>query len=311
MKKLHKIHFIGLLVCFTSITSNLFAQEEEKPELMLNVSHYTSNNSLQYLKVKTQFRADNKIQPVKDVTVQLYLDSIAENNLISKMKTNENGEAETSVPVKLKEQWAASTQHKFIAVAGGKTGETVTELQITKAKIIIDTANADGTRSVTAQVFSFINGEWMPAADVEVKLGIKRFGGTLKIGEEETYTTDSSGKVSGEFKLDSLPASDAKGNIVLVAKVEDNDQFGNLSVEKTVPWGRYYRHQNTFGRRSLWAAQFRSPLWLLFMAYSIIGSVWGVIIYLVFSIFQIKKSGKNRSEPERAGDLQKAEEAIA
>ena len=127
--------------------------------------------------------------------------------------------------------------------------------------------------------------------DLSCCRGVERLGGALKIGDNESLTTDSLGMVKEEFKLDSLPAQDARGNLVLIAKVEDNDRFGNLSQEKTVPWGKYYVRENHFGERSLWAARFRTPVWLLFMAYSIIATVWTVIIYLLYQIFRIKKLG--------------------
>ena len=273
--------------------------QDEKPELLLNLKHFTENNSLQYLKVQVQLKANNKLQPVKDAAVQLYLDSASATNLIGKIKTDEAGAAQTIIPSGLKNLWSSSPDHKFIAIAkpNPKDEETTTELEIAKSKIEIDTLNADATRSVTAKVFSFNNGEWIPAKGVEVKIGVERLGGSLKIGDDETYTTDSLGEVTGEFKLDSLPANDAKGNIVLVAKVEDNDQFGNLSIEKTVPWGKYYQHVSTFGHRSLSAARFRAPLWLLFMAYSIVASVWGVIIYLIIQVFRMKKLGEDDQQP--------------
>jgi hypothetical protein len=138
---------------------------------------------------------------------------------------------------------------------------------------------------------SFENGEWVPAADVEVKIGVGRLGGQIKIGEEESYTTDSTGQITAEFKADSLPAIDKKGNISLVAKIEDNEKFGNILLEKTVPWGRYYQRESNFGERSLWATRMHTPIWLLVMAYSIITAVWGVIIYLLFVIVKIKRQG--------------------
>jgi len=80
--------------------------------------------------------------------------------------------------------------------------------------------------------------------------------------------------------------------MVLVAKVEDNDQYGNLLVQKTVPWGVALKTNNGFfNQRTLWTTRFRAPLWLLFMAYSITIGVWGTIIYLVLQIFRIKKIG--------------------
>jgi len=120
---------------------------------------------------------------------------------------------------------------------------------------------------------------------------IKRMGGDLTIGDEANYTTDSSGTVTAEFKRDSIPG-DANGNIVLIAKVEDNDNYGNLSVEKTAKWGAPLTYHSTLYERSLFATRDKAPIWLLFMAYFIIGIVWGTLIYLVFQIFKIKKLGK-------------------
>jgi hypothetical protein len=287
------------LICFSIITLKACAQNE-KPELILNLSHFTENNSLQYLKVQTQLKAGNRLQPLKDVLVQLYLDTVSSANFIGKIKTDETGSAQTIIPAGLKSLWAAtSPNHKFIAIAkaNAKDEETTTRLELAKAKIVIDTLNEDETRSALVRVFSWDNGGWVPAKDVEVKIGVKRLGGSLKIGENESYTTDSLGQVKGDFKLDSLPANDSKGNVVLVARVEDNDQYGNLSVDKTVPWGKYYQHTSTFGQRSLWAARFRAPLWLLFVAYSIVAGVWGVIIYLIVQVFRLKRLGNGKRKP--------------
>ncbi|MGZ8538021.1 MAG: hypothetical protein ACXWV9_07130 [Flavisolibacter sp.] len=296
MKKLFNHKTFSLLVCFM-LTITLKAQEAEKPELLVNLGYYTSNNSIQYLQVKTMIKADNKLQPVKDVVVQLYLDSISPENLISKVSTNEKGIAKAGVPVSLKNKWETNRTHKFIAVtvATSKEEETITEMEVGRAKIVIDTANTDGTRSVTLEVLSLENGEWVPAKEVEAKIGVRRLGGEIKIGEEESYTTDSLGQINAEFKIDSLPAIDTKGNIVIVAKIEDNELFGNVMMEKTIPWGKYYTRESIVGQRSLWATRDRTPVWLLLMAYSIIGLVWGVIIYLVFQLIKIKKLGKEAS----------------
>ena len=129
----------------------------------------------------------------------------------------------------------------------------------------------------------------MPVKDIEMKLRIKRMLGNLSVGDAETYTADSTGTASAEFKRDSMPG-DQKGNLTLVARVEDNDKYGNLVVEKTVPWGvAVKQNKNFFDQRTLWSTRFRTPLWLLFMAYSIVIGVWGTIIYLIWQIVKIKK----------------------
>lgn len=308
MKKLRNTAGLGIFLCFLT-GMNLAAQEKEQPVLMLALRHFTENNNIQYLGVDARLKADNQLQPAKNLVVRLFLDSTGSEDLIAQVKTDEKGTARSVIPVQLKQVWDASPVHKFIALArlDPKGEETTSELEITPARMEMDTVNQDGTRSVTARVLSLTGGTWTPAKDVEVKIGVERLGGSLKIGDDETYTTDSLGQVTGEFKLDSLPSGNRNGSITLVARVEDNDQFGNLLVRKTVPWGHYYMHISTFGQRSLAAARFRSPLWLSFMAFSIMAAVWGVIIYLIFQIFRIKRegirSGNRKEEAVRAGQV--------
>ena len=130
---------------------------------------------------------------------------------------------------------------------------------------------------------------WAPVKGVDVVLAVRRMNADLTINEKPTFTTDSTGKVSADFKRDSIPG-DSKGNITLVAKIVDNDQYGNLLIEKTVPWGAKFVRVSTFDKRTLFATRNKAPIWLLFIAYSIAISVWCILVYLVFNLFKIKRS---------------------
>src|SRR6185436_20890645 len=141
------------------------------------------------------------------------------------------------------------------------------------------------------KVEALSNGKWAPVKDVELKASIKRLGGDLGINDKASFTTDSLGEVKGEFKRDSIPG-DANGNVVLVAKVEDNDNYGNLSIEKTVKWGAPFKYVSTFDERSLFATRDRAPIWLLFIVFVVVTIVWGTLIYLVIQIFKIRKLGR-------------------
>ena len=294
MNYMYKIRNCLFLLCSLAVSNDTTAQSDSaKPEITVNIHHFIINNSFQYLLAETKTKVDNKWKPLKGQVLQLYLDSNKAQNLIAKVQTDSAGKAKAIIPAGLKSIWDAASTHKFIAVTEGtfKEEETTFESTISKAKILIDTSNAEGTRTVNVQVMKFENNEWGPAKDVELKIGIRRSGGDLKIGDEETYTTDSLGQVAGEFKRDSLPG-DEKNNLILIAKIEDNESYGNLSVEKTAPWGIYIKPVNNFGQRTLWAARGKAPGWLMFMAYSIIAAVWGVILYLILQIIKISRLGK-------------------
>jgi hypothetical protein len=295
MKRINKNKTgILLLAAFIAGAINVSAQDSAKKEFVVTVSYNMSDNKMVYLLVNTNTKVGKKVEPVKNSGVNLYLDSVSENNLIAKVKTNEEGVAKAFLPTGLKSAWESSALHKFVAVAEASKefGETEAEATVTKSKITIDTTSDGDARSIIVKVSAMKGTEWVPVKDVEMKVGISRMGGILSAGDEATYTTDSSGSVTVELKKISLPG-DEKGNIVLAAKVENNDQYGNLLVEKTVPWGVAFKPDNSFfNQRTLWSTRNRTPPWLLFMAYSIVLGVWGTIIYLVSKFLKIKKMGK-------------------
>jgi hypothetical protein len=228
------------------------------------------------------------LTPISNQSYKIYLDS-AGTNLISNLTTDETGKAKAFIPPSLKAVWDASSQHTFIVMSDDE--EVISDFVITKAKITLDTSGADGVRNLTASVMKMENNKWIPAADVEMKVGVQRLGGILSAGEEDNYTTDSSGTLIVEFKRDKLPG-DQKGNLLLVAKVEDNELFGSLIAEKKALWGVATKVDTAFfDQRTLWSTRFRTPYWLLFMAYSIIFGVWGTLIYLIRQVIKIKKLG--------------------
>ena len=293
MKRLNNYRILFLLTTFI-VSSAAYTQDSLAKQPLLDVNYFSYDNNIPYVQVMARLKQGRKFEPIKGVNIKLYLDSVSSSLLITdKAVTDETGKANAGMPTSLQKQWDASPTHKFIAEASGvkefegKSAET----EITKARLLIDTATGSETRSIVATFTALENGKWNPVKDVEIKIAIKRMDGNLTVGDEPTYTTDSSGTVTAEFKRDSIPG-DANGNLVLVAKVEDNDKYGNLSIEKTAKWGAPFAYQSTFNERSLFASRNRTPVWLLFMAYFIIGIVWGTLIYLVFQIFKIKKLGK-------------------
>ncbi|MEO7924743.1 MAG: hypothetical protein ABIR30_13760 [Chitinophagaceae bacterium] len=281
-----------LPLLFILINTRVSAQEDSvTTEEVVAIKYYSENNRMQYLIVQSMLKTGKKTSPLKNKSFQVYLDSIAPGNLIAKLTTDKDGKAKCFLPPALKAVWDATASHKFFATAPGKEEEALASLEILKATIQLDTSSADGARNITVAIKKYENGEWTPASEVEMKVGIQRLGSILSAGDEATYTTDSSGTVTVPFAKDSLPG-DTKGNFILAASVEDNDQLGNLSIKKVVPWGVAMKPgKDFFAQRTLWTTRFRTPFWLLFIAYAIVLSVWGTLIYLIVQLFKIKKLG--------------------
>jgi hypothetical protein len=289
LKNRYKLIWV-VLIAFTGVK----AQDSVKHELLLNVNYYMPNNRVPYLKVSAKEKVERQFIPQQNIIASVYIGTPSETNLLSKIKTDKKGESVIYIPASFKSIWDSSATLNFSAISeANKIYESTTsEITISKSKIEIDTTSEDGVRKVIVKVTELKNNEWLPAKDAELKIAVKRSLGNVPIGDEETYTTDSTGIVTADFKRDSI-AGDAKGNLILAAWTEDNESLGNITGEKVVNWGTPTKIDNTFfDKRALWATRFRSPFWLIGLAYGIIIGVWGTLIYLITRIIKIRKLGK-------------------
>jgi hypothetical protein len=167
-------------------------------------------------------------------------------------------------------------------------GAVSTSIDLTKAKIKLDTAE---DKKIIATLMEQKGTGWSPVKGVDMKIGIKRLGGDLSVDDgTPVFTTDSLGQASADFKLANLPG-DTAGNLVLIAKVEDNDIYGNMTTERTVSWGTATKYVSDYNKRSLFARAHRPPFWLLWMASCITLTVWLVMFYLLLQIRKLKKLG--------------------
>jgi len=278
------IAFILLL----HLGGSAFAQAE-KNSLSLSISYYNNNNQTQYLVANAKSKIDGRFQLIPGIPISFYIGTKTPENLIGKGITNNNGEALVFIPANAKNEWNKAPKVSFLVASETlkQFDEAEGTLEITKAKIQLDTL-AD--RTITATLLELKDSIWSPVNAADVRIAIKRLGADLNVAETPTYATDSMGVASAEFKQDSLPG-DSKGNLVLIAHIDNHDIYGNLSSEKLVPWGKSFTYKSEFDKRSLFARWGKSPLWLELMAYSIVVAVWSILIYLFIQIKKLKQLG--------------------
>ena len=292
-KTLTILAFLFFIIGILNIT-----KAAESGSLIVNFRYFMFNNKIPFVQVQSGVKIDKKYQPVPDISFQVYLDNIGDSSLIGKAKSDENGGLTIPIPKSLKTLWDASLKHTLICKSEATKAyeETEQELEITQAKLEIDTLNDGTTRSIVATLMEKTDKGWVPVPETDLKVGVKRLGGILSAGSDETFTTDAEGKATAAFERDSLPG-DQNGNLTLIAKLEDNDMYGNLVVETNANWGvkASLGLHNTYNDRTLFSTRFKAPYWLLFIANSIIILVWGTIIYLAFQVLKIRRLGRETS----------------
>lgn len=126
----------------------------------------------------------------------------------------------------------------FKAVLGPvkKMESTEGEVTVKRALLTITPVKEDSLYSVQVKLVDLATGEETPVPQAVLGIFVKRSFNPLKIGE---ITTDESGEGSAEI-ANTLPG-DAKGNITLLARLDENETYGNLEAAVVQQWGCQYQ----------------------------------------------------------------------
>lgn len=128
-----------------------------------------------------------------------------------------------------------------------------------------------------------------PVVGTEVHFYVQRMYSLLPIGK--AIETDENGDAIAEFPLD-LPG-DKNGNIIVVAKIEDDETYGNVENQTEVKWGVLVNEENdVWSSRSLSASRDKAPMVLILVSNTIIGAIWITIFYVIYQIVRIRKESR-------------------
>lgn len=283
---------IASLLCLGAFS--VPAQEKiEKGVLRIGLTYHQLNNEMPVLKVSAKTKKEKKFESVEGVEINLFFDQETSQGFMGSVKTNSHGAGSLSLPVRFKTMWDSLSQFTFIATVtnNDQFEDQSTEIEITKAKIELTLDEADSVRTIKARVLAFQDTGWVALPETEIKLVVRRLLSDLSATAEESFTTDENGEVVAEFNS-SIPG-DAEGIIMLGAKIEEHELYGNLVSAKSITWGTPVKPDNSFSKRTLWATRDKTPLWLLIFPNLIIVTVWGIIFYLFYQIGRIVKLGKS------------------
>ena len=168
--------------------------------------------------------------------------------------------------------------------AGNKAMESAEEFtEFKRARLEITPIKEDSLLSVQVKLVDIGTGEEIPVPETLVGIFVKRHFNPLKVGEG---TTDENGEALVEFPL-GLPG-DTAGNLTLIAKLDENEVFGNLEATVIAPkWGVPVSNIIEDQPRALWSSH--PPLWMLITFIVLMLVVWGHYVVIVYELFRLKK----------------------
>lgn len=172
----------------------------------------------------------------------------------------------------------------FKAVFAGNKAMEATEEEVTikRARLEITPVKEDSVYTVNVKLVDIVNGTETPVKETVIGVFVARLFNPLKVGEG---TTDESGEAAIEFPAH-LPG-DAKGNLTLLAKLDENETYGNLETAVVQQWGVPVSDKIQDQPRALWSSH--PPLWMLITFIVLMVAVWGHYIVIVYELFRLRK----------------------
>jgi mono/diheme cytochrome c family protein len=122
----------------------------------------------------------------------------------------------------------------------------------------------------------------------EIILFANRYFGKLQI--DKTLRTDNDGIALFRFTKN-LPG-DKSGNVELIVKVND-DKYGEILSQSKLKIGVPTDKPSLTEKRAIWNVLLKAPIWLI-ITYTSGVLIFGVfLLFLLYGLFRIKKSGNN------------------
>ena len=288
MKMNNIIKKTALAITFTGLFSiTASAQDQGKSEATIVMS-YSKNADLSktataIIKVKNK---DGKFVAAKNAKVNFYLMHDKQEQLLKSANTDNTGLA----VIVLQKDMPLDDSLSFTIVAKVENDplyENASEqMHYKDANLSIKLNPADTGRVVIAKVTQTgKDGKEIAIKGTEVKFYVKRLFGNMPAAEEYAVSTEDNGEAS--FIIPKNIPGDLEGKVTVVAKIEDNDKFGNVEGNADTKWGKPLATIKDPFPRELWSPY--APLPLVITISTLFGGVWFTYFFLFYQLVKIKK----------------------
>ena len=269
----------------------------KKTKVRMSLDYYNNMDKSRILVSTLYFIEDRVRNPVVNEMVVFYSGDISENIVIDSLLTDENGEAKLIFEEGSRLTVDEDRLCHIVAQYNGNKSFTAAKSDVSLKEITMELllSEINSTKTVSVRAYELGNDkEIVPVEDADVNFYVPRLFSNQLIGEGSF----SDGKCSIEFPDDI--AGDTIGNISIIAKIEDHDNYGNVERQiQDFRWGStqpieedksLMTIQISIPTRALWHTN--APLWMIITLIILLTGVWSHYIYVVYQLVKLSKISK-------------------
>jgi 5-hydroxyisourate hydrolase-like protein (transthyretin family) len=262
-------------------------QSQGKSETSIELSYYKkADMTKSAVAIVTAKNKDEKFVPAENVRVSFYVQNNNEQQFLKNVYTDNKGQA----LIELQKEMPLDTGSAFIIVAKIENDslyeDAEEKVHYKDANLTLNLNPQDTARLLTAKVTETgKDGKEIPVKDAEVKFYVQRLFGIMPAAEDYTINTDENGEAVFSYPK-GIPG-DTAGLITIAARMEDNEQYGNVENKANASWGTRLMVEKDPFPRALWEPY--APLPLIITISTLFGGVWFVYFFIFNQLRKINK----------------------
>lgn len=283
---------LGFVVLMT-LSSAVVCQAQDPVRSRLKLE-FLNKSGTRTLTAKLTSKKEDQTIPLQGMQVSFFIQGEKNKALLGKASTDETGRASLTLPGKLEVPRNKEGKYSFLATYEGSKeyqgSESSADIRDVFMKITF--SQKDSSRLINLFAVEINQkGDSVPVEGSVATFYVPRTFSSLKIGEQ----TVKGGHADLDFPV-TLPG-DSVGNLPIVARFEDNDNYGNAEVSATMAWGKPLPPAMII-KRGL--GDTNAPLWMVYTLIVLLSLVWFHFTYAIITIFRIRYLGKKALKEEQA-----------
>lgn len=273
--------------------SDSTGSDSGKREASIELRYTEANNKTKILEATIKTKVEGSWQGVNGILVHFYRNEANPEQLLGTATSNNKGVAILILPEGEEKHASPTFEYTYIAAIENSDQVEDNEEEITVAESGFDMTleEEDSVRQVRISLKAMdAEGNEVPVGEVEVNLYVQRLFGLLPLSDDPE-TTDADGEVVVEFPAN-IPG-DTAGNLIIVAKIDEHERFGTLEFRRKINWGVPLIIDPRQSARELWSSRANAPIYLIVIVNTMLIGIWGVILYIIYQAFKIRKIGRS------------------
>ena len=287
-----------IIFSFLLCLCNLVPSAQNKKDSVTGItpaitfSNLNSNDTI-ILTANIFDKKETGVFAIKNAVIEFSASGDNETRNLGQAKADEEGNAIIKLPVAsgLPQDKDGKTTY-FAKFSGkGKYQPAMGTFSAKFARITVNFSKEDSLSFILVTATQIDHkGVVNPIQKEKVVVYVPRLFNLLKIGEIDLDMAGT-GKVEYPGRL----VGDSLGNIMVIARIEENDTYGNVQGQSSISWGipkQYYLAEKP--TRELWTPI--APIWMIVTLIIMLTGVWAHYIYAVIQLVKIKQISKRKPE---------------